>query len=201
MRPTPASEIEFSPKQETGLKGPGRYMKRLLSLFEGLNSRLSFLGSIWIAALMLLITVDVVGRAFLSITVYGVPEIVKVSIVGLVWLQMAYTLQIGGHLQSRLVLDRLPPRPRMALELFGYFLGSVVFILIVYSSWNGMVNAWEIGAYEGEHPVRVPTAPVFTIVVVGAALTAIQFVILTVREARALAVGQDTSKISGGREH
>lgn len=177
-------------------------MKRLLILFEGLNARLSFLGSIWIAALMLLIAVDVVGRAFLSITVYGVPEIVKVSIVGLVWLQMAYTLQIGGHLQSRLILDRLPPRGRMAFELFGYFLGSIVFILIVYSSWNGMVNAWEIGAYEGEHPVRVPTAPIFTIVVIGAALTAIQFVIQMVREARSLAVGEDEAPGStGGGAH
>jgi TRAP-type C4-dicarboxylate transport system permease small subunit len=176
-------------------------MRRLLSLFEGLNARLSFLGSLWIVALMALITVDVVGRAFLSITVYGVPEIVKVSIVGLVWLQMAYTLQIGGHLQSRLILDRLPPRPRMALELFGYFLGSVVFILIVYSSWDGMINAWQIGAYEGEHPVRVPTAPIFTIVVVGAALTAIQFIILTVREARALAAGEDAPAAPGGGAH
>lgn len=173
-------------------------MRRLLFLFEGLNARLSFLGSIWIATLMVLITVDVVGRAFLSITVYGVPEIVKVSIVGLVWLQMAYTLQIGGHLQSRLVLDRLSPRLRMALELFGFFLGSIVFILIVYSSWNGMMNAWEIGAYEGEHPVRVPTAPIFTIVVIGAALTAIQFVILTVRHARALAAGEDVRHDADG---
>lgn len=173
-------------------------MRRFLTLFEGLNARLSFLGSIWIAVLMLLIAVDVVGRAFLSITVYGVPEIVKVSIVGLVWLQMAYTLQIGGHLQSRLILDRLPPRVRMAFELVGYFLGSIVFILIVYSSWDGMINAWEIGAYEGEHPVRVPTAPIFTIVVVGAALTAIQFVIQMAREARALAAGEDARDANGG---
>lgn len=164
-------------------------MALLRETFYRTISALNFLGSMWIAVLMVLITVDVVGRAFFSFPLYGVPEIVKVSIVGLVWLQMAHTLRRDGHLRSRLVLDRMPPRIQDLLELLAFFLGSIVFALIVYSAWDGMLNAWSIGEFEGEHPVRVPTAPIRTIVIVGAALTAIEFVILLAERSRDFARG------------
>lgn len=162
-------------------------MTILRDAFHWLIAALNFLGSMWIGALMALITVDVLGRALFNSPLYGVPEIVKVSIVGLVWLQMAHTLRRDGHLRSRLVLDRVPLLVRDALEMVAFFLGAIVFVLIVYSAWDAMLNAWSIGEFEGEHPARVPTAPVRTIVIVGACLTAIEFVLLFVQRGRELA--------------
>jgi len=152
--------------------------------FYRLIAGLNFVGSMWIALLMAIITVDVLGRAFFNFPLYGVPEIVKVSIVGLVWLQMAHTLRSDGHLRSRLILDRVSPRLQRAFELLAFFLGAIVFILIAWSAWEGMINAWRIGEFEGEHPARVPTAPIRTIVIVGAFLTAIEFVILLIQRTR-----------------
>jgi hypothetical protein len=42
------------------------------------------------------------------------------------------------------------------------------------------IEAWQIGEFEGEEPMRVPTAPIRTLVFVGAALTALQFGVLLV---------------------
>jgi TRAP-type mannitol/chloroaromatic compound transport system permease small subunit len=147
-------------------------------LFERAIAMLNWVGSIWVVLLMLLITADVVGRAAFNAPLAGVPEIVKVSIVGLVWCQMAHTLKIGAHLRSTILLDRMPAGIRTAIELASYLLGMVTFALIVYSGWDNTVEAWRIGEFEGEEPVRVPTYPIRTLVLLGSAVTAIQFAVM-----------------------
>ncbi|MEK7438338.1 MAG: TRAP transporter small permease, partial [Pseudomonadota bacterium] len=147
-------------------------------LLHGLMAARNFLGAVWVLLIMLLITVDVVGRAFFNSPLFGVPEIVKISVVGLVWCQMAHTLKIGAHLRSTILVDRMPPAARRTIEILSCILGAIMFGLIVYSGWDTTAEAWRIGEFEGEEPVRVPTAPVRTLVLIGAALTAIQFLIM-----------------------
>lgn len=159
-------------------------MKTLLRLLHGLMASLNIIGALWVLVIMLLITVDVVGRAFFNSPLFGVPEIVKISVVGLVWCQMAHTLKIGAHLRSTILVDRMPPAARRTIEIISCILGALMFALIVYSGWDAMTEAWRIGEFEGEEPVRVPTAPVRTLVLLGAALTAIQFLIMLVDLAR-----------------
>lgn len=155
-------------------------MKFLVKLLHGLMASLNVIGAIWVLLIMLLITVDVVGRAFFNSPLFGVPEIVKISVVGLVWCQMAHTLKIGAHLRSTILLDRMPRATRRVIEIVSCILGVITFSLIVYSGWDTMLEAWRIGEFEGEEPVRVPTSPIRTLVLIGAALTAIQFMVMLV---------------------
>lgn len=147
---------------------------------------LNAVGTAWVAAITVLICADILGRALFSRPIIGVPEIVKVSVVAIVWLQMAHTLAIGGHLRSDVVLGRLSPRSRALVNLVAYSLGVTVFGLLVYSGWHTMIVAWELGEFEGEEPVRVPTYPLRSIVLLGAALTALQFLLMIVEAARQL---------------
>jgi TRAP-type C4-dicarboxylate transport system permease small subunit len=153
-------------------------MKPLVKLLHGLMASLNILGAIWVLLIMLLITVDVIGRAFFNSPLFGVPEIVKISVVGLVWCQMAHTLRIGAHLRSTILVDRMPLSARRTIEILSCILGAVMFALIVYSGWDAMIESWRIGEFEGEEPVRVPTAPIRTLVLIGAALTAFQFLVM-----------------------
>lgn len=141
-------------------------------------------GAIWVVLIMLLITADVSGRAFFNTPLVGVPEIVKISVVGLVWCMMPHTLKIGAHLRSTILLDRMPPGARCAVDILGCVLGAVMFGLIVYSGWDQMIDAWRIGEFEGEEPVRVPTYPVRSLVIIGAALTSLQFLVMLVEHVR-----------------
>lgn len=165
-------------------------MKTLVKLLHGLMASLNILGAIWVLLIMLLITVDVIGRAFFNSPLFGVPEIVKISVVGLVWCQMAHTLKIGAHLRSTILVDRMPPAARRTIEILSCILGAIMFGLIVYSGWDTTAEAWRIGEFEGEEPVRVPTAPVRTLVLIGAALTAVQFVIMLADVIRGKALHQ-----------
>ena len=165
-------------------------MKPLVKLLHGVMASLNIIGAIWVMLIMLLITVDVCGRAFFNAPLFGVPEIVKISVVGLVWCQMAHTLKIGAHLRSTILVDRMQPGARRVIEIISCLMGAIMFALIVYSGWDTMIEAWRIGEFEGEEPVRVPTAPVRSLVLIGAALTAIQFLIMLVDLARGKSLHQ-----------
>lgn len=146
----------------------------------GLNA----VGSVWVAAITVLICADILGRVLFKFPLVGVPEIVKVSIVAIVWLQIPHTLKTGGHLRSDVVLRFLSGRSRAVVDLFAYGLGAIIFGLLVYSGWDTMIQAWEMGEFEGELPVRVPTYPLRSIVLLGAALTALQFLLMAVEALR-----------------
>jgi TRAP-type C4-dicarboxylate transport system permease small subunit len=158
----------------------------LLEVHYKLMAVLNAIGTVWVAAITVLICGDIIGRALFSRPIIGVPEIVKVSVVAIVWLQMAHTLKIGGHLRSDVVIGRLSPRRRALVNLVAYALGAAVFGLLVYSGWHTMIVAWELGEFEGEEPVRVPTYPLRSIVLLGAALTALQFLLMAADAAREL---------------
>ena len=149
----------------------------------GLNA----VGSVWVAAITVLVCADILGRVLFQHPLAGVPEIVKVSIVAIVWLQIPHTLRIGGHLRSDIVLRALPGRGRAIAEFFACVLGALIFGLLVVSGWDTMILAWEMGEFEGELPVRVPTYPLRTIVLLGAALTALQFLLMAAEAVRKLA--------------
>ena len=150
----------------------------LRQIHDTLMAVLNAIGTAWVAAITVLICSDILGRLLFSAPIIGVPEIVKISVVAIVWLQMAHTLKIGGHLRSDVILGRLSPRGRAVLDLLAYSLGAVVFGTLVFSGWHTMIAAWQIGEFEGEVPMRVPTYPLRSIVLLGAALTAVQFVLL-----------------------
>jgi TRAP-type mannitol/chloroaromatic compound transport system permease small subunit len=56
-----------------------------------------------------------------------------------------------------------------------------MFSFIAWLGWSEMATSFEIGAFEGEHPVRIPVWPLWAVLVAGAMLTAIQFVLDAVR--------------------
>lgn len=157
-----------------------------VKLLQGLMTVLNAAGTAWIGVITLLIISDILGRVLFNSPIIGVPEIVKVSVVAIVWLQMSHTLKIGGHIRSDAILGRLPPRGRAFIDLIASLLGAFVFGLLVYAGWHNMVEAWSIGEFEGELPVRVPTYPVRTIVLLGAALTSFQFVLFGWQSVRAV---------------
>ena len=73
-------------------------LEKIKRPFHLVMASLNVLGTLWIVAITLLITADVTGRAFFNSPIFGVPEIVKISVVGIVWLQMSYTLKINGQI-------------------------------------------------------------------------------------------------------
>ncbi len=157
-------------------------MKKLVDrLFGGLVSAMNVVASVWVLTLIALISADVIGRSGFNSPIPGVPEIVKLSIVGMVWLQMAYTLRAGKHLRTTVGLALMPRVAQRAVLALNALVGIVMFALIAWLSADELAATWNISAFVGEHPVRIPVSPVWAVLVAAACLTAIQYALDALR--------------------
>lgn len=156
--------------------------------FHRLTGVMNAVGTVWIFALMVLINADVIGREAFDAPVRGVTELVSLSIVGIVFLQLAHTLHSGRVTRSDALLNRLKrARPRFAAGLeAGYHLtGAVLFAILFWASLPYFRKALEIDEYVGAlGDFTAPTWPVRLIILIGSAATAVTFALLAWRDAR-----------------
>ena len=157
--------------------------RSLTRAFGFLVEKASIAGALLAFFLMFLITADVIGREAFRHPIPGVPEIVKFSVVAILFLQSTQVLKEGRHIRSTLVLDRLPRLGRDILELAAYLLGMIVFGLLFYAELTPASRAWKMGDYEGEI-LKIRTFPVHAIILFGSALMVLQYIVLLFRKLR-----------------
>lgn len=153
-------------------------------LIRGLNA----LGTLWIVALMLLINGDVLGRNLLGAPVRGVTELVSLSIVGIVFLQLADTLHSGRFTRAEVLLERLKrSRPAGAALLQAVFhgVGALLMAAILRAAWAPLVESVRIREYVGAiGDFTAPVWPVRLIMLVGLTMTLLTFVLLALADLR-----------------
>ncbi|MEW6666121.1 MAG: TRAP transporter small permease [Thermodesulfobacteriota bacterium] len=140
-------------------------------------STLNAVATLWIFLLMFLTTADVLGRVLFNMPITGTPELIKVSLVGILFMQLPHAFWMKRHIRSELILMKLGPAGRALFNCLAYLLGAAVFIGIFATSWSATVTAWDILEYEGEGALRVPVYPVRTILLLGSLITAVLFVV------------------------
>jgi TRAP-type mannitol/chloroaromatic compound transport system permease small subunit len=164
--------------------------------FQRVGRLLNALGTLWIIALMLLINTDVLGRNLFKAPVRGVTELVALSIVGIVFLQLADTLHSGRFTRADVLLDSLKRRrPVFAARLHAFFhlVGAGLMGVILWAAWRPLVEAIAIREYVGAiGDFTAPVWPVRLIMLVGLSATLITCVLL------AWADWQRARALSGG---
>lgn len=142
---------------------------------QGLN----IVGSVLILVLMLLVGVDVVGRNLLGAPVSGVPELVTLSIVAIVFFQVPAALLAGRMTRSDGVinwLSRRSPGLGKALETLFDVCGAAVISIIVYASWPIFTRAFERAEFVGAvGDFTAPVWPVKLALIVGGSVLSLQF--------------------------
>jgi len=150
--------------------------------FHRVLQALNALGTLWIVALMVLINTDVLGRNLLNAPVRGVTELVSLSIVGIVFLQLADTLHSGRITRADVMLQGLEQnRPRLAALLHAAFhlIGAVLMATILWAAWEPLWESIRIREYVGAiGDFTAPVWPVRLVMLVGLAATLTTFVLL-----------------------
>lgn len=145
--------------------------------FGGLLATCNNIASLVVVFLMLLISADVFLRGGFNSPIPGVPEIVKFAIVGMFWLQVAYCLRARKHLRTTILLGALPRGAQIGVLILNALVGAAMFGFIAWLGWAETLKSYDIGAFEGEYPVRIPIWPLWGILVFGAVTTTIQFIL------------------------
>jgi TRAP-type C4-dicarboxylate transport system permease small subunit len=139
-------------------------------------------GSVWILLLILLVSADALGRSFFLHPIVGTTELVTLSIVGIVFLQLADTIRGGRLTRSDSLLSVIPRRAAAALQAVFHLLGAVFMALGIWGSVPLLKEAIERNHWIGNEGVfTAPVWPVKTIIVVGLAVCLVQFLRLAAK--------------------
>jgi TRAP-type transport system small permease protein len=99
-------------------------------------------GSFLLIAMMLLVTADVMGRFFFSAPVQGTTELTEFIMVALLYLSLAHTQTLKGHINVDIFLSFFNRRTRLLFDLITYLLGLVLFALITWQGTLAAIKAW-----------------------------------------------------------
>jgi TRAP-type mannitol/chloroaromatic compound transport system permease small subunit len=163
-------------------------------MFSRLLSAMNALGTVWIFLLMVLINSDILGRELFSTPVRGTTELLALSIVGIVFLQLGHALMSGRMTRSDMLIENLLiARPRAGRALQGIFnlLGVVFLVIIFWGSLALFEEAIEIGEYVGAAgDFTAPTWPIRLLILIGAAATGLQYLIMAWQDFRFVFAGE-----------
>ena len=153
------------------------------------------IAAVWVFLMMLAVVVDILGRFTLNTPIAGTTELVTLSVVAVLYLQLAYTLRSGAMTRSDAVIKRLIIKYPCA----GYLL-NIVFCLAGVALMGAIISiAWPkwLDTYNSDYYVGVvgvftfPDWPRLLIVFVGCTLTGAQFLMLAAQDIRRLFQLQD----------
>ena len=161
--------------------------------FEPLLSSLNSIGTLWTFALMVVISLDVIGRTAFNAPLPGVLELVRLSIVGIVFIQLAHTLRAGRITRADnllRILQRRRPRLGYGLQMIFSLTGTMIFVVIFRASLPIFLRSWESGEYAGiEGYITYPVWPVRLIILIGSFCAGVQFLIFAWRDLQVVLSG------------
>ena len=159
---------------------------------KGLDWVLSILntaGTIWVFALTALINADVFGRNILLAPVTGVIEMIELSLIGIVFLQLGDATRKGRMTRSDGFLNLISRKsPAWGHRLSGLWdvTGALFFGVILYGSWPILVQSWVENFYKGdEGRFTAPTWPIKLIIIIGCVITMLHFIRMALHHFRA----------------
>jgi len=150
------------------MEKPDNIFSRAFSSFvAGLNS----IGTVLIFALVVMINLDVISRFIFNSPINGVTELVELSIVAIVFLQLGDAVRTGRLTRSEGLYSQLQQRrPRFAHVLGAVFdlAGAAFFVTIIFGGIPRFIDAWQRDYFSGIRGIFiVPVWPVRLILVIG----------------------------------
>ena len=151
----------------------------ILRLLDMLTALSNICGTVLILALMMLIGADVLGRNMFGTPISGVPELVSLSIVVIVFLQAPNALKEEKLTRSTALMDVLGrkwPGSARAVQTVFDLIGIGVISAVIYATWPLFLRAWTRGDFVGAiGDFTAPTWPVKAIILLGSVILVLQF--------------------------
>ncbi|WP_372424469.1 TRAP transporter small permease subunit [Salinarimonas chemoclinalis] len=163
--------------------------------WNALVDGLAAVGTLLIGVLMLIICSDVVARNLLGASLPLVSELGALTLVMIVYLQLAAAIRHDRLARTELVFGALrASRPRLGAALSAAFdlVGAAALAALAWSTISILERDLRSGQFIGVTGVMTaPTWPFRVLIVAGLAVSAIQFAIQVVEALRAVAAPRE----------
>ena len=174
----------------------------LVTLLNFVLTWMNTIGSLWVFALMVMINVDAFSRTLFARPFHGVLELVELSIVGIVFLQLGDATRRGRLTRSEgffnIVRARKPTTHRFLGAAFD-LIGAIFLAIVLVGAVPEMIDAWVHNYYVGDEGVfTAPEWPIKVIIVLGCFVTLLQFLAFGYRYLRPGAGAEPETTPTGG---
>lgn len=143
------------------------------------------IGSLWIFVLMVMIDTDAFSRTLFTYPIHGVNELVEMSIVGIVFMQLGDATRRGRLTRSDGfygLMQRKAPRFGHVLGAVFDLLGVLFLAIVLWGAVPELILAYERNYFVGEEGLfTVVEWPIKAVIVLGCTVTMLQFLKFAVR--------------------
>lgn len=168
------------------ISGAGLFFDKLVQFLNGI-------GTLWILGILILINADVFGRNVLHSPINGVIEMIEISMIAIVFLQLADATRVGRLTRSDGFFGLIQQKwPKLGLAMGSVFdlLGALMMFFILYGTWPSLIEAWTLDDYVGNEGVfTAPKWPMIFILILGSFITLLLFLKLAAAQIRAFKGG------------
>lgn len=135
-------------------------------------------GVVWVFAIMFMICADIVGRNVFDSPIAFVPEAVALSLVGCVFLQLAFAVHDDKLTRAEFLIARLArTHPGFTGGWYAVMavMAAAIFALTAIGAWPDFTRAFATAEFAGVEGIfKISVWPIKLIIVVGAAVAAIE---------------------------
>lgn len=169
-----------APADPTEAVLPG-WFTLLRQAVDRVTGALNVLGTVLILLVMAIVTADVIGRSAFGAPISGVPEIVSMSIVAIVFLQVAQAFRMGRLTRAEAMLgwlERRAPRMRDLVEVIFSIAAGALIWTVFWASLPFFIKAWDRNTFKGTvGDFTAPVWPIKLIILIGCAALFLQIVL------------------------
>ena len=132
-------------RTDTAVRADGGALGAVDRAMHALEKFTALVSGFGIFGLMLIGVVQIFGRKLFNAPIFGYIDIVEIAMSALVFLGLAYTERLGGHIRMELFVSHLKGRWLWTFELIGVVTGLFVVGVLVYYAYAHAIRAYDSG--------------------------------------------------------
>jgi TRAP-type C4-dicarboxylate transport system permease small subunit len=100
---------------------------------------------------------QIIGRTVFNTAIYGYIDYMEQASALFAFLGISYAQRVGAHIRMDLLLRGFSMRFLWAMELFAVLVALVVIVVLVDTTWENFLRAWQLG--DSTIDIKLPVWP------------------------------------------
>jgi len=118
---------------------------------------------------------QIIGRTVFNTAIYGYIDYMEQASALFAFLGISYAQRVGAHIRMDLLLRGFSMRFMWALELFAVAIALVIIVILVDTTWENFLRAWQLG--DSTIDIKLPIWPTKLLVPVVLAILAVRLLL------------------------
>ncbi len=134
-----------------------------------------YVSAFFLVAAVVLVLAEIASRRFTGRSIDGVTEMSGWLMAGITWMALGYTAKENGHVQVRIIIDRLPMKVQRIIGVFLYAAACATILFLVVAMWGRVMYYVDRGQVGMENPIHIYW--VYGVVFLGGCVLLLAFVL------------------------